>query len=355
MLRRRDDMEVRASCFRALLLLVALGHLSYSLKGDAASLHTVTSKQQFFEYESIFFRCVGLDPSVKWKGVRNTDNFLPTCMNDTGKPTMHCIFHGFETDSGKYWCESEEGERSSAVNITVTAGSVILESPAFPVTAGQTVILVCRNKAALANQRVDFYKDGLHIGTGCFGKMIIQDVSKSDEGLYKCSISTAGESPESWLTVTENSLKEETKDGMSSCCSVDSVVLDSPAHPVMEGEAVMLHCRSNMLSANLSAVFYKDELFIGTGSTGTMTIPNIYKSHEGLYKCRISGVGESPGNWLTVKELHRETCLWSDHFFHSLLLLRTVFTVVMVVLLLLLVGLLHFGKLGGRHKDLTRR
>ncbi|XP_051799895.1 Fc receptor-like protein 5 isoform X2 [Acanthochromis polyacanthus] len=267
-------------------------------------------------------------------------------MNGTGKPTMHCIFHGFETDSGKYWCEGEGGERSSVINITVAAGSVILESPSLPVTAGQTVILVCRNKAALANQRVDFYKDGLHVGTGCFGKMVIQDVSKSDEGLYKCSISRAGESPESWLTVTNSSLNEETKE-------VDSVVLDSPAHPVMEGEAVMLHCRSNMLSANVPAVFYKDELFIGTGSTGTMTIPRVYKSHEGLYKCRISGAGESPGNWLTVKELHREACLWSDHFFHALLLLRTVFTVVMVALLLLLVGLLHFGKLGGRHRYFT--
>lgn len=347
-------MEVRAACFRALWLLVALGHLSYSLKGDAASL-IITSKQQFFEYESIFFRCVASDPSVKWTGVRDADSFLSTCMNGTGEPTMQCIFHGFQTDSGKHWCEGEGGERSSTVNITITAGSVILESPALPVTAGQTLFLVCRHKAALANRRVDFYKDGRHVGTGCFGKMIIQDVSKSDEGLYKCSISGVGESPESWLTVNNSSFKEETKDGNTLCCSADSVVLDVPAHPVMEGEAVMLHCRSNMLSGNLSAVFYKDELFIGTGSLATMIIPTVYKSHEGLYKCRISGVGESPGSWLTVKELHREACLWSDHVFQTFLVLRTVFTVVMVALLLLLVGLLHFGKLGGRHQDFTRR
>ncbi|XP_008302840.1 uncharacterized protein LOC103374519 [Stegastes partitus] len=239
-------MEVRAACFQLY----------------AASLYIVPSRLQFFEYQSISFRCVGFDPSIKWRGVRNTNGFVPTCRNGTGKPTMDCIFNAFETDSGEYWCEGEEGERSSAVNITITAGSVILESPALPVAEGQTVVLVCRSKAALENQRVDFYKDGHHIGTGCFGKLVIPAVSKSDEGLYKCSISRAGESPESWLAVTNDTLREETNE---------------------------------------------------------------------------------------------EACLQSGSFFHVLLILRTVFTVLMVALLLLLVGLLHYGKLGGRHKDFTRR
>ncbi|MED6285548.1 hypothetical protein CHARACLAT_030363 [Characodon lateralis] len=33
--------------------------------------------------------------------------------------------------------------------------------------------------------------------------MTLSKVSKSDEGLYKCSISGAGESPESWLAVVK--------------------------------------------------------------------------------------------------------------------------------------------------------
>lgn len=75
-------------------------------------------------------------------------------------------------------------------------------------------------------------------------------------------------------------------------------MLESPTHPVMEGETVTLCCRKRM-SASLPAVFYKDGIFIGTSSTGYMTINRVYKSHEGLYKCRISGVGESPENWLS--------------------------------------------------------
>ncbi|MED6288769.1 hypothetical protein CHARACLAT_029799 [Characodon lateralis] len=49
----------------------------------------------------------------------------------------------------------------------------------------------------------DFYKDGFHLGTYYETDMTLYKVSKSDEGLYKCSISGAGESPESWLAVVK--------------------------------------------------------------------------------------------------------------------------------------------------------
>lgn len=78
------------------------------------------------------------------------------------------------------------------------------------------------------------------------------------------------------------------------------MTLESPAHPVMEGETVVLSCL-NETSVNLPAVFYKDGLFIGTSSVGNMTIHQVYKSHEGLYKCTISGVGESSEKWLSVR------------------------------------------------------
>lgn len=35
----------------------------------------------------------------------------------------------------------------------------------------------------------DFYKDGRFVKTGYESEMIIDNVSKSDEGFYKCSIS----------------------------------------------------------------------------------------------------------------------------------------------------------------------
>ncbi len=69
--------------------------------------------------------------------------------------------------------------------------------------------------------------------------------------------------------------------------------------PGVEGEAVTLFCRNKMTSKR-KADFYKDGSLINAGSTGEMTIYSVYKSHEGHYKCSISGVGESAESWLAV-------------------------------------------------------
>uniref|UniRef100_A0AAQ6I9Z7 Ig-like domain-containing protein n=1 Tax=Anabas testudineus TaxID=64144 RepID=A0AAQ6I9Z7_ANATE len=108
----------------------------------------------------------------------------------------------YPSDSGVYWCQSAAGECSHAVSITVTARSVILESPAHPVREGEAVTLRCTSKETSSSSlTADFYKDGLLIGSSSTGNLTIHSISKSDEGLYKCSISGAGESAESRLTV----------------------------------------------------------------------------------------------------------------------------------------------------------
>ena len=78
---------------------------------------------------------------------------------------------------------------------------MILESPALPVMEGESVTLLCRNKTTSSVPIADFYKDGSLAATGYKGSVTIYNVSKSDEGLYKCNISDGGESPESWLAV----------------------------------------------------------------------------------------------------------------------------------------------------------
>lgn len=61
--------------------------------------------------------------------------------------------------------------------------------------------LHCRNKTTTSNLTADFYKDGVLMESSPTGKMTINRVSKSDEGLYKCSIPGLGASPGSWLIV----------------------------------------------------------------------------------------------------------------------------------------------------------
>ncbi|XP_042072644.1 low affinity immunoglobulin gamma Fc region receptor II-like [Haplochromis burtoni] len=81
-----------------------------------------------------------------------------------------------------------------------------------------------------------------------------------------------------------------------------SVILQSPVLPVMEGDDVTLLCKTKTTPSNLPAAFYKDGVFIGKGPTGHMTIQHVSRSDEGLYKCDISGHGESPSSWITVIE-----------------------------------------------------
>ena len=98
----------------------------------------------------------------------------------------------------------------------------------------------------------------------------------------------------SWITV------KQTYDKRMFSCGLDGdVILESPALPVTEGEDLSLYCRTK--TSNPPADFYKDGFSIATGYTGMFTINSVSKSHEGLYKCRISGVGESAESWLAVR------------------------------------------------------
>ncbi|XP_078137932.1 uncharacterized protein LOC139926013 [Centroberyx gerrardi] len=107
----------------------------------------------------------------------------------------------------------------------------------------------------------------------------------------------------------------------------------------MEGDAVTLNCTTKTPS-NLTAGFYKDGFLIRTDSTGEMTIHSVSKCDEGLYKCSISGVGESPESWLAVRALHKET----HPSPHPLLLLIKAVVIFLLMALVLMVELFRCGR-----------
>ncbi|CAI5661084.1 unnamed protein product [Oreochromis niloticus] len=302
--------------------------------------HIVPNRLQFFEYESVSVHCEVdnniTEWSVKWKSHK--------IKNASHTSTSPCkIYPIFESHSGEYWCETEDGIKSEALNITITAGFVILETPTHPVMEGNEVILNCKNKKTQSEHITDFYKDGVSLGTWNQSSMTIKNVSKSDEGLYKCSIDGAGESPESWLAVIKQS-----KAGF--------VILEIPTHPVKEGNEVTLNCKNKETQSEHITDFYKDGVSLGTWNQSSMTIKNVSKSDEGLYKCSIDGAGESPESWLAVIKHHHQAPynktdlshevpkISHDEFPKTLILLWTVICVLLVDLLLLLVGLLLQNK-----------
>uniref|UniRef100_A0A3B4WG19 Ig-like domain-containing protein n=1 Tax=Seriola lalandi dorsalis TaxID=1841481 RepID=A0A3B4WG19_SERLL len=139
----------------------------------------LTAILQLFDHESVSFSCQGFNVSAGWT-VRNIKN-RTSCL----KSTVTCTNEfALVSDSGEYWCEAAGGERS---------GSVILESPVLPVMEGESVSLRCRTRKNVSDLTADFYKDGLLIGSSSTGNITIESVSRSDDGLYMCNISGAGE------------------------------------------------------------------------------------------------------------------------------------------------------------------
>ncbi|XP_034713199.1 uncharacterized protein LOC117935169 [Etheostoma cragini] len=204
---QEDSMEVPALCVTLwtdvlLLLLVRVDHSCFAQKADFPAFPRVLpDRLQFFEYVSVRVIC----QESGWRVMRRLNNrSRADSYTWNSSAPSRTIDPTFESQSGSYWCEDAEGNTSNAVNISiVNPASVILEVPASPVSEGDNVSLYCRKKDGRSNHIPDFYKDGSTLGTQYSGKMTIRNVSKSDEGLYKCSIPKAGESPQSWLAVSK--------------------------------------------------------------------------------------------------------------------------------------------------------
>ncbi|CAI5661096.1 unnamed protein product [Oreochromis niloticus] len=174
--------------------------------------HIVPNRLQFFEYESVSVHCEVDNNITEWK-VKWKSHKIKNASYTSTSPCI--IYPSFESHSGEYWCETEDGIKSEALNITITAGSVILETPTHPVKEGNEVTLNCKNKKTQSKHITDFYKDGVSIGTSYQSSMMIKNVSKCDEGLYKCSIDGAGESHESWLAVLKQNQAPYNKTDLS--------------------------------------------------------------------------------------------------------------------------------------------
>ncbi|XP_034146299.1 obscurin-like [Esox lucius] len=168
------------------------------------SLRISPNRTQHFSSKSLSLTCDLKGKSSGWRLMRYPEKTLKSgCSSNWGSITgSTCTITSTDTgDSGVYWCESGSGQYSNAVNITVSDGDVILESPAHLVTEGDSLTLrcKCRNQRS-TNSKVDFYKDGVLIRQETTGEMTISAVMKSDEGFYKCK-SDQRDSPESWVTV----------------------------------------------------------------------------------------------------------------------------------------------------------
>ncbi|XP_060945795.1 uncharacterized protein LOC133022907 [Limanda limanda] len=188
-----------------------------------------------------------------------------------------------KSDEGFYKCE-HSGVLSPESWMSVKYSDiVILESPVHPVTGGQSVTLGCTWFRRSLDFSFSFYKNGELLQRDVSSKLEISAVSKSDEGFYKCEHSGVL-SPESWMSVKYS----------------DIVILESPVHPVTEGQSVTLGCSWFGRNLNSSFSFYKNGELLQSDVRGKLEISAVSISDEGFYKCEHSGVF-SPESWMSVK------------------------------------------------------
>ncbi|XP_010786406.1 uncharacterized protein, partial [Notothenia coriiceps] len=167
---------------------------------SAASLTVSPDSVQHFTETSVSLSCEG--NSTEWRVMRfyKPDNLLPCSSWGTMTGSTCTITRSWV--SGVFWCESETGLFSNAVNITKDGDDIILVSPVRPVAEGLPVTLSCKLKIETV-YNVDFYKNDKLIQNDNRRELTISAVSKSDEGFYKCKQrdSEHRTSPESWFSV----------------------------------------------------------------------------------------------------------------------------------------------------------
>ncbi|KAM3590527.1 uncharacterized protein V6R79_011171 [Siganus canaliculatus] len=171
-----------------------------------ASISVSPSKVQHFTSDSVSLSCEG--NATKWRVMRfSASSYLTRCTTWGTMTGSTCNIHRSQHIDGVYWCESDAGEFSNAVNITGQHHGMIMESPVHPIAEGASVTLSCKSSMGDTLSKVDFYKNGKLIQNDSGAALTLTEVSKSDEGFYQCKGKDSTQrrqswaSPESWVSV----------------------------------------------------------------------------------------------------------------------------------------------------------
>ncbi|XP_078137852.1 Fc receptor-like protein 5 [Centroberyx gerrardi] len=187
-------------CVLVLFLLSTLLYHGHAQGRTDAVLTLEPNRSHVFTGESVTFICdmrEGQDTDWWYKINRNGQEFLRY------SPSKRYTFQPPATGySGEYQCIGDlkrytnHIKETNKVNLTVSDGDVILESPAFALFVGESVTLRCRHRIQGNENRASFYRDGslVEIDTNhpsikipeTTEEMTINPVSKTDEGSYKC-------------------------------------------------------------------------------------------------------------------------------------------------------------------------
>ncbi|XP_076158608.1 high affinity immunoglobulin gamma Fc receptor I-like isoform X2 [Alosa pseudoharengus] len=294
--------------------LSTLGLLLYLPTAAAA---VVSPQPPFYPGDTVTLSC-DVAEHTDWDQYywyRGSDNMYTTNRQST------TIYLPDQAGQYHYTCKGTRGkrpltsQRSTPVPVSVRAfpKPELTVQPSH-VFSGETVTLTCAIQPS-SGWTYAWYKHmryrWLLLKASETNTYTISRATMSEQGEYKCS----GVRESSWTSAPQsNTVQITVEDG--------DVILESPVHPVTEGDPLTLRCRYRYPS-NISADFYKngtllqtsttgemsipavsrahEGLYKQTSTTGEMTIPAVSRSHEGLYKCSNPERGESQESWVTVR------------------------------------------------------
>ncbi|KAI4904407.1 hypothetical protein NFI96_027987, partial [Prochilodus magdalenae] len=221
-----------------------------------------------------------LDQSAGWKFYwsKHTQNPKNEIKTETPSYTIRSVS---VSDRGQYRCRAGRGDPvyythySDAVWIGVTGTTAPVTLMVFPRRSQhfyyEAVILSCEGQGDPTGWRVRRYTDRervsdcpSHRRSNTESTCSLSSPYPSDTGVYWCESESGGSSNPVNITVHYGS----------------NVILESPVHPVPEGDPLTLRCLYHTKPSNLAAEFYKDGSLLQTQTTGEMTIRTVSKSDE---------------------------------------------------------------------------
>ncbi|XP_013876546.1 junctional adhesion molecule-like [Austrofundulus limnaeus] len=197
------------------------------------------------------------------------------------------------SDSGVYWCESSSAAVSNSINLTVTGGSVILQSPVLPVMEGHDVTLSCQSEDTPSKLPAEFYKDNTSIGSEPTGTMSLQHVSRSDEGLYRCTIRGHGGSEPSWISVSDLNITAGPGDTLILPCRFNDsrpVIVVDWDRTDLESDYVILY-RDNQFDPEGQHPSFKNRADLRDRQMKdgdvSLVLNSVTTKDNGIYVCRV--------------------------------------------------------------------
>ncbi|XP_056305386.1 Fc receptor-like protein 5 [Danio aesculapii] len=221
------------------------------------------------------------------------DYYKPLSDSSRGAGGKYTVSSVALKHTGVYVCGAERGKPayitvSNTQPLWVTGVSppvslVISPSRAQHFTS-DSLSLSCEDKSNSTGWRVRRYRGSWWMSdcSSQTGSTCTISLTTSDTGVYWCQ-SESGENYNP-VNITVHF----------------GVILESPVHPVTEGDPLTLHCLyKSTTPAKLRADFYKDGSLVQR-QTSEMIITTVSKSHEGFYYCKHRE-GESPKSWTSVR------------------------------------------------------